>query len=296
MVNPCPLMLTGIMFSVCFAADTYQDGDCALKIQKNGMSLLNEGMKLIDPDIKIAGRFHEALRDLYQNVNKEHTLNITKTYLQNITIESNGTTFHAIDGFNKKRVFEKRYIYLYTTMAVYKKLNSILREHDCTTNTLSEGDLYYAPYSAVLMSVLMYWSNLTEFRGLTYRGADLPETDINKYTVNKRFVWTQFTSTSTNKSNAFDRNVTFIIYNNQSSPYMAPKPVYLFAWKPELDEAIYCPGAEFEVLRVEKNISDSVGSAIITLQTVISTSDSGDCRRQPFMLNIIALFIFLLSF
>jgi hypothetical protein len=285
----------GIVVSVCHAAETYQVGDCALQIQRDGMSLLNEGIRLIDPSIEISGRFHEALKDLYTKVNKGHIVSITEKYLRNVSkTDRKGRTYYAIDAFNQKTLFEEKYIYLYTTLAIYKKLNRILREHDCTTKSLSVEDIYYAPYSAILMSVMMYWSELTGYRGVTYRGVNLLEADINKYFVNKTFVWTQFTSSSTEQSMAFDRNVTFIIYNDQASPYMTPKPVDRFACKKDLMEAIYCPGTEFRVIKVEKNIRNSIGTATITVQTVtrLSTIIIGEYKMHGILLTIIVIFCY----
>jgi hypothetical protein len=218
------IRLMGMLFALCHAAETYQDSDCALKIQRDGMSLLNEGIRLIDPNIKVSGRFHEALRDLYKKVNKGHILNITNKHLKNVPPKRwRGRLYYATDFIDNKTLFEEKFIQLYTSGVVYGELNTILKGHICTTKSLSKEDIYYAPYSAVLMGVLMYWSELTGYRGITYRGATLTMTDINKYLVNKKFVWTQFTSPSAKQSNAFRANVTFIIYNNQASPYMFPK-------------------------------------------------------------------------
>jgi hypothetical protein len=73
---------------------------------------------------------------------------------------------------------------------------------------------------------------------------------------------------------------------------MAPKPVDRYAWKQYLMEAVYSPGTEFKVMKVEKNITNSMGSATITLQTVTTTSDSVECKMECVMTIIVIFIIF----
>jgi hypothetical protein len=75
---------------------------------------------------------------------------------------------------------------------------------------------------------------------------------------------------------------------------MAPKPVDRFAWKKDLMEAVYCPGTEFRVIKVEQNIRNSIGTATITVQTVTrpSTIGIGEYKMHAILLTIIAVFCY----
>lgn len=192
---------------------------------------------MIDPTIMMSGRFYGALKDLYDSPRKN---------VLSVTIKELGKySSYALNFFNRKSVFEERYIFLYTTNALYSDLNKRLRDHDCEIKALGQSDINLAPFAAVLWSILYYWPTLKKEKGMTYRGADMVQSDIDLYKKGYSFVWNQFVSTARNSP--FDKSVTFYI-NNKKGSTLSPSLVKKYAWNPNIDEALYCPGAQFRVV------------------------------------------------
>lgn len=99
-----------------------------------------------------------------------------------------------------------------------------------------------APFSAVLIAVLMYWPILTKEKGLTYRRIKLDENDIDSYKNGITFVWNHFVSTTRQRSRTFPGNVEFITNNgNNGESILNSRRVRPYVWKHWLDEVIYWP-------------------------------------------------------
>lgn len=71
------------------------------------------------------------------------------------------------------------------------------------------------------------------------------KSDIDKYKKGYSFVWNQFVSTAQNYP--FNKNVIFNINNNKGST-LSPSLVKQYAWVHNIDEVVYCPGAQFPVV------------------------------------------------
>lgn len=89
------------------------------------MSLVNAGIAMVDPKIKISGRFCGALKDLYDSPHQN---------VQSVTIKELEKYSNSVDGgeralefFNRKSVFEEKFTFLYTTKALFNNLNKRLR-------------------------------------------------------------------------------------------------------------------------------------------------------------------------
>lgn len=258
---------------------SYQKLGCADKINSKGMSLINKGIQMIDPTIIIPGRFYEALEDLY-NSPRKHTMDVTIKELTKYNTD-------AVKFFNEKNVFEAKYIYLYTTNILYKDLNTRLRNHDCTYKSLDDIDRQLAPFAAVLWSTLYYWPALKKETGQTYRGIDMQASDINKYNQGFKFVWNQFVSSS--RSRPFSKNVIFII-NNYRASTLNPRRIKKYSWKPAIDEALYCPGVQFRVLKKTYNTINNVYEIFLESISKSPTSSGEKLLISVVLVHMISFF------
>lgn len=209
------------------------------------MDLLNEGIRAIDSSIQISGRFFEALKDLYKH-DRNKIYDVTKAGLYRFKKD-------AHDHFVRraKDRLEAGYIYLYSTKYVYQEMNECLRNHACTSKVLSNDEKNFAPFAAMLMAVLMYWSELRQETGDVYRGVSMTEQDIRMYQVGVQFTWNQFTSTTRNRNRPFSGSVKFIVHNgNNRNSILGPKQIRYYAWDYSLDEVLYCPGTAYKVVKV----------------------------------------------
>lgn len=264
---------------------SYQKLGCADKINSKGMSLINKGIQMIDPTIIIPGRFYEALEDLY-NSPRKHTMDVTIKELTKYNTD-------AVKFFNEKSVFEAKYIYLYTTNILYKDLNTRLRNHDCTYKSLDDIDRHLAPFAAVLWSTLYYWPALKKETGPTYRGVDMQASDINKYNKGFKFVWNQFVSSS--RSRPFSKNVIFVINNNRAST-LNPRRIKKYSWKSAIDEALYCPGVQFLVLKKTYSTTKNVYEIFLESISKSPTSSGEKLLISVVLVHIISFFSFNMIF
>lgn len=227
-----------------------EEQSCATRIENDGLSLINEGINQLSPNITVQNRFYKAIEDLYNimKVNKASIKDKVGRSLQTYFPKINQTLFSLPD-------FEKSFIYAYSSNVGYYDLNKALREHACTTKLLTAQDKSLAPYGAALTAILMHWEYLPSTNKTTYRGSVITQTELDTYNTSRSssIVWLNFASSSTDQSvsGGFSGNVTFTIKNTNSE---------LSKWRPKLIcncskfpyecEALYPPGAVFDVNRV----------------------------------------------
>ena len=133
----------------------------------------------------------------------------------------------------------------------YSHFNSILRDQ-ATDQKYRKSKSKVQVYAALVNSLLFgnflktpVWTNKT------YRGMDLGNNDISKYTKGKEFAWLSLTSSSGKEEKAFGRNCKFIIDNSQSCIW-SPRLVSSLSVQQAEDEYLYPCGAQFRVTKVRK--------------------------------------------
>ena len=138
------------------------------------------------------------------------------------------------------------------TGSFYSEFNSKLR--DQATDQMSKTSEYKV-YAALANSLL--FGNFLEpnevWTKKTYRGMDLSNTDISKYTKGKEFAWLSLTSSSGKEGCAFKKNCKFIIDNSQSCEW-SPRGISSISQIQSEDEYLYPCGAQFRVTKVEKKV------------------------------------------
>lgn len=155
----------------------------------------------------------------------------------------------AIDGPNLP-LLHRVAILIYTSSAGwYAEINRQLREQDVTPAV--------AEFAQLLTAAV---ETLIPFEGTVYRGIAVPDLDsfLLDYEPGLVVTWRSFTSTTRDPERAFFGNVLFIIEAKNA------RLLGHYSATPELEEALFSPGARFRVVAVERNGDD----AVIELQEV----------------------------
>ncbi|CAC5356725.1 unnamed protein product [Mytilus coruscus] len=150
---------------------------CFVKIRCDGIELINTGITMMYPGIKIKGRYSDAVREFYNNM----TANLTafeniKSNLSKIFKDTEFLIKKFKNDSKNGKSSQGLLIYLYTTNSsnpIYYKLNEILRNHyaNCNNKTITAEDRHIAPYAAALTATLMHWENIRATTNATYRAA-----------------------------------------------------------------------------------------------------------------------------
>lgn len=154
---------------------------------------------------------------------------------------------------------QKALIRLYTDETpLYHEMNAALREDD-----LSKMKIFGAFIKELQEAFLTDQIDqiLTPFRGTVWRGITVPDLDkaLKDYQPNKDFVWSAFTSTTTQKDVALDfGNIVFEIrcdppegfYKDKIYEY-APANIQAFSIFPDEEEILFPPNVKFRVQSVQ---------------------------------------------
>ncbi|VDI32114.1 Hypothetical predicted protein [Mytilus galloprovincialis] len=255
-----------------YKRNTFELEECGAKIAKHGIDLINFGIKTIYNDVQsstveIRNNFYDALHNLYQlSGTQPGVRQFVTTELYKFKNRIHNKEFKDYSSFNEA------VIHFYTTYYAYREINTCLREHQCITKSLTQNEEYLAPYSAVLMSVLLYWPVLKVETGTTYRGIHLEPQQIDEFIEGLKFTWPSFISSSRNEAGASFKNFPCIfVFDNSEVSLWSPKRIAKYAYDPNQDEALYPPGVQFQVIRKQENAD---GKTRIYLKLITSTSST----------------------
>lgn len=243
---------------------------CRVQIRCDGIELINTGIKLMYPDIKIKGRYYDAVKEFYFRMKDDSTVfeqiirHLEKQFIETrFFIKQGKDKFRNTDEYNDSS--QALLIYLYTTSSnnsIYYKLNEILRDHmgNCNDKTITSEDRNIAPYAAALTATLLHWEYLKATHKTTYRG-------INSALVqDDPLIWLSFTSTSLDKKQSENYGtVSFYTITNTADTRQQwlPKLIHNFSAKPDEQEALYPPGSVFKI--ITKSVTGTGISYDITL-------------------------------
>ena len=149
--------------------DAVETSSCKNEIQKNGMSLLNDGIDtLTKGTANTKGDFFGSLKSVYDIIRADRyaARKIIGEGLQQSFSKSNVSLYDLTKDIN---MLESAIVYMYTDIHIYVYLNAALREHNCTKKTLLSKDYNIAAYATALLATLLYWQNLPEYSGTTFR-------------------------------------------------------------------------------------------------------------------------------
>ena len=155
---------------------------------------------------------------------------------------------------NSKESFYRLLIEVYTSekMGVYPSLNSELRNQAVKKNNKSTQ---FSVYSAIVNCILFVWGDLQPYTGVTFRGMNMTEEDLDTYSVGTEFAWLSFVSSSSSKKIAekfkTKPNSIFVI-DNKTECKWSPKSIEAFSALEHEKEYIYPCGAQFRITRVEQ--------------------------------------------
>lgn len=167
------------------------------------------------------------------------------------------TDMASLETTDEQRFFA-RTVKLYTKNHIYREVNNSLRRQ-CQGSKYkpTADDLTLGPYTLLLDTLLFYWPELRPVSTTTYRGMDLHDSDIKKYTVGTQFVWLNFISSSMDKSiaNKFGNTLFEISNDTSNAVYWRPRDLshaFLDLHEYQEEEALYPAGAEFLVTAIDK--------------------------------------------
>ena len=177
------------------------------------------------------------------NWKKAKSVVLTEIHKFDVTLSETLAKTTKIDSFFKEL------IKWYTTDFIYIKLNIELRNQSLNKpSTKTEFRAYSALTNAILLQNLLKRPVYTQ---KTFRGMDVGESDIKKYSKGKEFAWLSFTSSSSDENKSFSGNCKFII-DNSNTCIWSPRGISSFSANQTEDEYLYPCGAQFRVTKVEK--------------------------------------------
>lgn len=279
-----------------YKRNTFELEECGANIAKHGIDLINFGIKTIYKDvqsstIEIRNNFHDTLHNLYKlSETQPGVRQLVTTELYKFKNGIPNSQFKDYSSFNIA------VLHFYTTYYAYREINTCLREHQCITKSLTQNEEYLAPYSAVLMSVLLYWSELKVETGTTYRGIHLEPQQIDEFIEGLKFTWPSFISSSRNEAGASLKDFPCIfVFDNSEVSLWSPKRIAEYAHNPNQEEALYPPGVQFQVIKKQENVD---GKTRINLKLITSTSTtSTPFDNSKAKTNILMMyFIYLISY
>ena len=206
---------------------TYQEGE---KIDRVGPPLLRLTLasykKIFHPSkIDQYAPFKMIMKETFQyEVDGLHWEHAMEKICSSIGAFDKG----AADFLKKPPADEQRFfariIKLYSKNHVYREVNESLRRQSPQIGSSYykpiADDLTLGPYTFFLDVLLFYWDDLTKVSAVTYRGANMKDTDVSRYTKGTRFVWLNFVSSSKSREVAigfvqgYACNVLFEISND----------------------------------------------------------------------------------
>ena len=247
-----------------------EDLKCKQDILKNGMSLINYGIeKITSRAANLQGGFFESLRLVFNEIqrNKSATKSIIEEGLIKSFPEAHESLVEKIN-VSKSLEFESSLIWLYTKVTnsstLYYKVNRALSGHECTSKKLEIEDQHQAAYTTALLATLLYWEDVKEYSGVTYRMFNVNSSAVNvheQYRKGSIVVFPALTSSSKDRNIAFDfaeppplKNILLVMDNLQPSS-LRPRDIMEISYNRTQKECLYPSLAEFKVMLnpVEKN-------------------------------------------
>lgn len=253
-----------------YKAGNENSEECHVKIERDGIALINKGIAIMYEDIKFDGGYYGTVEIFYKKmIADKNALSTIIKRLEQIFKEDELLLSAGKDKFeisetdevNSKKT-QSLLIYLYTTMpktktSLYSSLNKVLREHseNCNRISISKSEEHLAPYAAALTATLLHWNQLKPTQTTTYRGIGRTICEIND-----PIIWLSFTSSSISEKVAadFGRVTTYTITNNVVDKKWQPKLISEYSAKPQQQEALYHPGSVFKfknVVHIGRNIA-----------------------------------------
>ena len=154
-----------------------------------------------------------------------------------------------------KDCFYGRVIRLYTEErnSIYKEMNRMLRLQDNSIEGYKPDgmQLSLCPYSLLLNSIIMEWSEMNRYTGITYRSCSLTKEEANQYVKGQRFVWLSFSSCSKEEMSREPDSYMIVIDNSMYSDKWLPREITRYSKYPYENECLYPFGAQFEVTDVK---------------------------------------------
>lgn len=153
--------------------------------------------------------------------------------------------------------------------SIYSRANMALTREGQEHYKATGDDLAIGPYDLMLDILLFYWGDLKAVSDTTYRGMDLSDSDLTKYSKGTQFVWLGFVSSSLDRSVAtrFGNTIFEISNDTNDATLWRPRDISSYSYFPSEKEALYPAGAEFEVTQTCKQD----GINVIKLKLMIPT-------------------------
>lgn len=231
---------------------TYQDGE---EMDRKGLPLLLVTLanykRTFHPD-NVAP--HTAFLALAKEV-FEHVAETTHWREARNKVSSSLTAFDISAAMSLSSVTEEKKFFtaimkLYTGNHVYREVNQSLRRQGKSDYKATADDLALGPYTLLADVLLFYWPELQPVSATTYRGQNLSQNDLTRYSVGTRFIWLNFVSSSQDESvvGSFGSTIFEITNNSPDASLWRPRDVAFLSEYPNEKEALYPAGCEYKVM------------------------------------------------
>ncbi|XP_052083142.1 uncharacterized protein LOC127720569 isoform X2 [Mytilus californianus] len=196
----------------------------------------------------ISPTFTSLLNSTFQSTSYNLN-NVSNIILVNLYDLDNGTA--DLLNVTSKTGFFANIVKLYTSRTLYVNVNRALKREalfDYKTYRPRSNALRFGPYALMLQAVLMYWTDLKPYDGMTYRGFKVNIT--HPYHVKTTFVYLNFMVTTNNETRAVEyagvHGSIFVISNNRHCQ-LQPRDITRYSYYPNDRKYLYPSGAEFVV-------------------------------------------------
>lgn len=195
--------------------------------------------------IKMAG-----YKDIYKIRDLEKTKEIV---IESLRKAKFGAQANKLEKTITEEEFDAEIIRQYTNETnLYSEVNSLLRKGHHREDI---GLNHLIPWILQLNSAIR---KLPEFTNTAYRGSEMKEVDIKKYTVGKIFVWSSFVSFSKSEDECYEGNVIFEMTPKSSfatRDKRAPRDISIYSEFKEEQEVIMpiCGGYKVEQIIKEND-------------------------------------------
>nr|XP_022296577.1 uncharacterized protein LOC111106262 [Crassostrea virginica] len=238
-----------------------ETSSCKQDIEKNGMSLFNEGIyNLTLNNMTLEGDFFGSLKSVFDIIQNDRAVAKMR-----IEIGLKRSFMNSYDSLNTKAKnvndLESALVYMYTEDYIYRYLNGVLRNHSCTYKKLEQKDRDMAAYATALLATLLYWKNLPAYSGTTFRVIEPVlniKDELQKYEdlLNSSVVFPAFSSSSKCPLLSFVDSREFILLeiDNSQNSFWSPKDIADQSKYPDENELLYPSSAEFKVMSIPQKI------------------------------------------
>lgn len=216
----------------------------------------------IDPNKSIT----QVLKDVWDEINSSNTRwsnvrDVVADAVYPVCAENSSKIKHS----KTRKQFFVAIINTYTLEEnyMYTYLNTAFRRQKKNNYTPTGNDLAIGPYAVVYQMLLLFWQELPRENQTTYRRMIFKKSDLAKYKIGVKFVWSSVVSSSTVMTYAVafptcgpsgDIPVVFAI-DNRAAGWKQPRNIEKYATYMEC-ERTYPAGASFEVTRIGRHSND----------------------------------------